>query len=315
MKRFLSCLILLALAVPLSAREVVDMAGRTVEVPQKIERVLAPYRVAADMVFALQAADLLVGMAAKPSPVMQQLYGPISEVGIANRHSSIEEFLKLKPSIVFMRPGPKVERLSEAGIKVYCLQVEDPASMLEGLKLMGDVLGRTAEAEAIAQYYHQKLQYIETQTARVKDRRRVYLVGPNDVLTTVAGDFYQDSLVRQAGGINVASALRGGFIEVSREHLIAWDPDIIVGVPYSNLKVADIKASDGLQVLRAVQQERIAVFPNYLDGWDLPTPESILGIMWLASQLYPQQVRFDMAAEACEFYTRFYGGYPVEIRL
>ena len=42
--------------------------------------------------------------------------------------------------------------------------------------------------------------------------------------------------------------------------------------------------------------------------WDRPSPESILGILWLAQKLYPEQFAdFDLEAESRTFYRTFYG--------
>ncbi len=308
-------LVVLSLALPLQAREVVDMAGRRIELPQKIERVVTSYRVATDMVFALQVPELLVGVSYPPTPILLQVSPAMKKVGIANRHCGLEDFLRLKPDMVFMQPGPLVERLAEVGIRVYVLKVEDPDSMVDGLLRMGEILGKKDHAERLAAYYRRKLEYIKQQTADISPRRSVYLIGPHGIMTTVGGDFYQDPLIRYAGGINVAHELKGGWAEVSPEQIIAWNPDAILRLPYSDMSRETILKNAALSVLDAVKAGRLHEFPSYIDAWDLPTPESILGMMWLAQKLYPEQVAFDMRGEAAYFYREFYGAYPQPVKL
>lgn len=298
----------------LHARQVTDMLGRTVTVPDTITRVASPYRIATEMIFTLGEEQTLVGVSVLPGRVMETFYPQIKEVGIADRHANVEEILRLKPEVVFSTPLPIQAELEKAGIPVVCLCVEDPESMIRGLKLIGEVLGKQDRAREFGAYYAEKFSYIRTCTRDITPKKKVYVVGSR-MLTTVGADFYQHHIIEAAGGINVAGELRGGWVNVNREHLVAWNPDVILTLPYSAQRPADIFADDGLSTVRAVKDRAVHPFPLYIDSWDLPTPESIMGIMWLANLLYPEQVHFDMEREAREFYTRFYGRYPYPVQV
>lgn len=309
-----SILVILGLSVCLQARTIVDMTGRKVEVPEKITRVSTNYRIATDMIFALGKQDMLVGVATRPSQIMKLLYPEISRAKTANKNSGIEELLVMRPDLIFFQPCPMVERLEQMGIPVICLKGETPDDMLKGLNMMASVLGCEARARDLSEYVHDKLDYIRSRTASA-GQKKVYMTGTSALLTTVGGDFYQDHIIRAAGGINVAHALNGGWVGVSREHLIAWNPDMIIIPPYGSVTRDHILEDEGLQMITAVKNRAVYVFPAYLDAWDLPTPESIMGVMWLANILYPEKICFDMENQAHTFYTRFYGGYPVAIDL
>lgn len=97
---------------------------------------------------------------------------------------------------------------------------------------------------------------------------------------------------------------------------MAWDPDVILTLPYYGQSLPkDILKDRGLAMVKAVSGRQVYTFPSYIDSWDLPSPESILGIMWLANILYPGEIEFDMEKEAKGFYTRFYGSYPRPVAL
>src|SRR5690606_28402311 len=103
---------------------------------------------------------------------------------------------------------------------------------------------------------------------------------------------------------------------VSREHLLSWNPDVILTLPYHSASLpGEILTDRGLSTVKAVSGKSVYTFPSYIDSWDLPSPESILGIMWLAGILYPEEIDFDMEKEAREFYIRLYGSYPEPISL
>ncbi len=317
-RRKIVCCIFAALffiSTQLDARVVTDMTGRKVTVPEKITRIASPYRIATEMLLALGVAEKIIGVSTMPTRATQVFYPELAHAGIADRHSSVEEILKMNPDVVFNSPGPLVERLEDAGIAVFCIVVENPDTMLEGLFTIAEVLDKKDKAVDIANYYKQKLAYISAQTSQISPKKKAYIIGPS-TLTTIGGDFYQHHIIELAGGINVSRDLRGGWVPVSREHLVAWDPDIMVTIPYYRaVKRTDILEDKGLSTVKAIKNGQVYEFPSYIDAWDLPSPESILGIMWLANTLYPDKVNFDMKAQAREFYMRFYGQYPVEIDL
>jgi iron complex transport system substrate-binding protein len=300
----------------LKAREVKDMIGRSVHVPDRIERIASPYRVSTDMVFALGQQEKLVAVSTRnPNKVFKRMCPDYRSLKLANRDSSVEEFLRLRPDVVFMRPGSLVNKLEQLGISVFCLQVERPQTMIDGLVMISKVLGTVDQAKRIASYFQEKLAYITQKTQDIHPKKSVSLVGYKSLFATCGGDFYQDVLISLAGGRNVAHDLSGGWVSVSREHLLGWDPDVFVFTPYSHVHAQELFSDPTLTRLRAVKQRQVFTFPAYLDAWDLPTPESILGIMWLAKQLYPEQIDWDMEKEARSFYTQFYGQYPCQLTL
>lgn len=307
------CILLLAPAA--SGREAVDMTGRLVRAPERLERIVSPYRVATAILLILGEHERVVSISTEASPVAQRIFPRLKEAGIADRHSSVEEILRMKPDLVFTSPGNQVADLEAAGIPVFCVVVEDPESLIRGIEAMAALLGHEERAREVGAYYRGKIDFIARQTACIKQKKKVYLAGPN-MLTAVAGDFYQDRVIHLAGGINVSREGRGGWVSVSREHLLSWNPEVILTLPYHNPLLKDeFLADPSLRSIPAVSQQRVYTFPSYLDSWDMPMPESILGIMWLSTLLYPDQVDFDMEKEAREFYLRFYGSYPEPITL
>ena len=300
----------------LQARVIEDMIGRSVQVPEDIERIASPYRVATDMVFALAQQKKLIAVSNKsPSRAFKRLCPEHESLQLANRESSVETFLRLSPDVVFMRPGSLVSKLEKMGVPVFCLQVETPQTMIDGLIMVSRVLGVPKKAKRVADYFQKKLEYIQRHTQNIRPQKKVYFVGSESLFATCGGDFYQDAIINRAGGINVAHNLRGGWVTVSREHILKWRPDVFVFTPYSHVEKKALFSDPALAKLKAVKNEQVYTFPKYLDTWDLPTPESILGIMWLARKLYPGQIKWDIREEAKYFYTHFYGGYPIKLQL
>ncbi len=307
-------LIFLITGFDLQAKVIEDMVGRRVHIPEEIQRIASPYRVSTDMIFALGQQDKLIAVSTRnPNKVFKRLCPGYKQLRLANRDSSVEEFLRLRPDLVFMRPGSLVNKLEELGIPVCCLQVESPKNMIDGLIMISKALGVQDRARRISDYYQEKLKYIKTKTQDIQPKKSVYLVGYKSLFATCGGDFYQDDLISLAGGKNVAHDLQGGWVSVSREHLLEWDPDVFLFTNYSHVRKAQLLSDPALSSLKAVENKNVYAFPKYLDSWDLPTPESVLGIMWLAKRLYPNQIDWDMDKEAKYFYSHFYGQYPFKL--
>ncbi len=189
--------------------------------------------------------------------------------------------------------------------------LENPESLIQGILLVGEIMNRSERAAAITEYYRAKLDYIRQKTADIRPRKKVYFAGPN-ALTTAGGDFFQHFIIEYAGGENVAAANRGGWATVSMEQLLEWNPDFIFIGRYGTARVESFTGDSRLSSIAAVQKNQVYMSRYYIGSWDVPTPESLLGIMWLANKLYPEAVAFDMAAEMREFYERCYGYVPDE---
>ena len=58
----------------------------------------------------------------------------------------------------------------------------------------------------------------------------------------------------------------------------------------------------------AIKNKNVYIFPSTLGWWDFPLPQSMLGIIWLATVLHPETFSdIDMLSLANETYTFMYG--------
>ena len=120
---------------------------------------------------------------------------------------------------------------------------------------------------------------------------------------------YQSDMIRLAGGVNAAAAITDSYwVEISYEQLLAWDPAYIVLASDASYTVEDVLADPNLAACQAVVGRRVFQLPSKAEAWDSPVPSGILGAVWLASVLHPEQITQD-ACEALidEYYETFYG--------
>ncbi|MCX6085100.1 MAG: ABC transporter substrate-binding protein [Caldiserica bacterium] len=301
------------LTLPKQMQQVTDMMGHAVTVPCRVVRIATISSTATQLVFAVGAQDQLVvasfGAAVK-GKAMAAIYPRMSQVPEAGNQNAanIETLLAAHPDIVLTEEGPALAQMKAVGLPAYAFSAEQPGQLTDAITRMGALTGRVDEAKQSVDLLTTKMKTITDAVSpiAVAKRLKVYVAGTG-ILKTFAGDFFQTFMVRNAGGVSVSEELTGGKVDVSPEQVLVWNPDVIILTSYTRESVGDVLANPKLQNVAAVQNRRVYVMPKYVVSWDLPAPESFLGTMWLAQKLYPDQVRFDMAAEIARFYRQFYG--------
>ncbi len=297
---------------------VVDQAGRIIDVPQPVERIVSAYGIATYYVYALGAGDRIVnawyvqirGISQAPEALHQ------IEPNLAEKLSfgtpNLEEIVAKEPDLVLTNPvkhGNLAATLAELGIPAIQYTAETPEAIKEAMLLTGTILGpeTTSRAEAFADTCDRVLDQVRTQTDAIPadQRLHVYFCG-SDPLRAASGDMYQSLMLAAAGGISVSQGLVGYWNNVNLEQVLVWEPDVIVITTYGGLDPEGILNDPDWQAIPAVQNGRVYKMPGLAAAWDTPVPDSILGILWLAERLYPEEVAFDLEEEVRDFYGTFY---------
>ena len=220
---------------------VVNSAGRKVEVPDKILRVMAAGPPASVLIYVL-APEKLIGWNRKPGEAERAYLAPmvrnLPELGrLTGRGdtANLEVVLKAKPDVVidfgsvaptYMSLADRVQ--AQTGVP-YLLIDGRFSNSVAALQLVGRILGVEERSERLARSLAQSLAQIDgvVQSVPEADRPRVYLArGANglDRQPRVV-----DAIIELAGGMNVVGTGElGGIVKVSLEQVAAWNPDTIV---------------------------------------------------------------------------------------
>jgi iron complex transport system substrate-binding protein len=292
-------------------RDIEDMGGVTVTIPGQVNRVVAAYPMATQLIYAINGQTKMVGATFNHSSETYDLYvrmdpanADITDLGHPN-NVNIEEVLALNPDVVFSSTYSGLnEQLEELGIPVVRIYVETPELVVEGAELIGDILGNKSEAQTFAEYYNGTVDYLSDKLGSIpeEDKPRVYVAGW-DKLKSAAGDWYQNCVVEAAGGVSYSRALpSGGWQTVLLEEIIAWNPDVI----FCAIPVDDFFSDSQWEGVNAVKNQKVYKIPSLIQQWDLPIPESILGMLWEADKLYGETAGIDIAEEIREFYSTLY---------
>ncbi|NJE62238.1 ABC transporter substrate-binding protein [Thermococcus sp. 21S7] len=306
--------------------EVMDFRGKEIKVSQPVDRIVAIYGLAAQMVYLLGDGKKVVG----GTPLVMkdrfiQLIDPDAKDRIVlagdPKSANVEEIKRLNPDIVFTaawgdsRVDDAIESLD---VPVIALDLETVENYLKSLEIMGKVLGKEEKAKDVATYYRKAMEKVTNRTSNLSEdqRPRVLLLMysmKSKAFKAPGQEYFQNRLIEMAGGISVSKELPGGWNVVNVEQVAKWNPDVIIVVGYSpaypSTKIKeDILKDPAWSEIKAVKEGRIYAMPNDGESWDYPAPKWILGLYWTAKVLHPELFTdLDVRKEASDFYERFFG--------
>jgi iron complex transport system substrate-binding protein len=300
-------------SVDITENKVTDMGGNEVDIHNPISSIVCLDPFATQMVLAIGGGDFLSSVFLGPADkkVLHEIHAGVAELKSVGGPSgtNLESLTALKPDLVISSVGSDEmnQNIRDLGFSVIEVDSESPEKLIQGIQIIGSAIGRSEQADEFISWYTEKMDYIRKQTADVQDEdRKTVYIGGLEPLSTVGSDYYQHYLINNAGGKNIADGFTGGWNDVSLEQLYTWQPDVILFAPYSKISVEDLQKDPAWQKLTAVREGKVYRMPKYIASWDVPGPESVLGMMWLAEKMYPEKVNFAIEDEMRSFYLAFY---------
>lgn len=296
-------------------RSVPDATGRAVCVPERIERiVIACYGGAVQEVAVFKGGDRIV---AQPGvdrfPQFARMYPRLRALPDVGSFSNVnlESLLAIRPDLVFASVTAQAtnDRIRALGIPVFTLGTgrQDIRGILAEFEHVGAVLGEEATARDLVSYWHDRLATIRHRIAGVETPPRVLYLGSSGGTENRQG--WGDAFITAAGGINVAHDLEArGAVSTERIHL--WNPDVIITSPNEGgrMSAAAVRTEPAYRQLKAVAGGQVHAAPLGGFWWDRPSPEAILGILWLSKILYPERMKdVDLERETRLFFEKFHG--------
>ena len=321
--RFLVAAVLVfgALVETAGTRTITDSAGRTIEIPEDVNRVFAAGPPASILIYALRP-DALLGwpraLRDYEKPYVAEPYRELPETGrVTGRggEANLERVLLLNPDLIVDFGSVRdtyidlADRVQEQTGIPYILVNGRFELTADSMRLVGDALGVPDRAEALASDVEATLDGLEMVLDAVPEekRPRVYMArGPDGLETGLKGSINTE-IIERAGGRNVAE-VRGqfGLVQVSPEQVIIADPDTIITWDQTFF---DRVWNDVLwQGISAVRDGRVYLSPRAPFGW-IDRPPSInrmMGLKWLAGLFFPDRWKGDLRADTREFYKLWY---------
>lgn len=324
-------LLLGATAVSAQARQIVDMAGRKVTVPDKITKVYAsqPYT---NVLLYMVAPDLMLGLQPGCLPFREQdkrflrkdiLSKPwISSQGPGgeNAKRNMEAILAMKPDIALatggksmkMNPGRIEEEYKRLKIPLVFVDVDKISGYPAAIDFMGRLLGRQTRAKQLKAWAMKTFADVDkmVKAIPVTKRVRVYYAESTDGLATEAERSFHADAIRMGGGAIVHKGdikTHVGMEKVSMEQVLLYNPEVIIA---QEPQFASFAYKDPRwKKIKAVANHRIYIVPRSPFDWidRPPSVMRIIGVPWVAYMLYPRQYRADIRKQIKEFHSLFMG--------
>lgn len=305
-------------------REITDMAGRTVVVPDEIETVFSSSTVTAIFMYTL-APDKLLGwnyeLNELEKSIILEEYHDLPNFGMGDS-INYEAVIAADPTIAVNvgtindKMISDCDKLSKSlGVPVVAVDGDLSASA-EAYRFMGELLGEEEQAEKLASYAEKTFADIEKMEVPEDKKVRIYYGNGEDSLETAPAGSAHGQIIDMVNAVNVADLEmgEGSRVQISAEQLLAWDPDVIVvnGEPKADTSGASaaeaILANPDYASLKAVQDQQVYGTPNTPFSWmDRPMgPNRIVGICWLSGLIYPEYLNYNVDEEVKEFFDLFY---------
>ena len=302
----------------------IDQADRTVTVPRPIERVVTTFPSVTRAILVVDGLDRLVGVSSiltkySDKMVCLQAYPELQELPTVGMHTgpNAELILALKPDVVFSWATSADVLQENTGIPV--ITITTPSYFGEGswesYRLAGKVLGKEEEVEELISYANEKIDEITEVTSQIPEdeKPKVYFVSCCRGICEITKTWGRYAPGDLAGGINVAKeqVISSGSSIVSKEQIIAWNPDIILLHGGSkteawDLTIEDILADLDLQTVSAIKNKDVYYTKGYMIGWDPAT--GLTETFYMAKLFHPEKFKdLDVEKECNGILERFYG--------
>ena len=213
-----------------TAVTVTDMMGREITLAEPVTRIVALTAADCEILCALGCEDALVGRGAYCDYPPAVLDKPSVESGYS---TNVEEIILLEPQVVLMgtmaQTEDQAEQLAAAGIQTVISDAQDIEGVYTAIRLIGTLMERTAEADALVAQMKQTFTDIADRS--VDTGKTVYFeVSPLAYgLWTAGRGTFMDELATLCGLTNAFSDL-DGWAAISEEQVLVRDPDYIVTI-------------------------------------------------------------------------------------
>ncbi|HJJ42609.1 MAG TPA: iron ABC transporter substrate-binding protein [Methanocorpusculum sp.] len=316
---------------------ITDAAGREVIVPDNPQKIAVSGSGSSRYFAWLQVTDKLVAVdyldsyqyvsksESRPYMIANPEIKNHAALGAAKGVVDAEKLMSANPDILFMAgySDTAIQNANEitekTGIPVILFYsgdyVTNTAKVENSLRLIAKILHAEERAEAVIKYFKDTREDLESRVAGISDDSKptVYVGGISHSgshgITSSSKSYYEFTVLHAknvAGSVSTTTS--SGYADVSKEQILAWDPEIIF-VDLSTMNAAgggaiyELKTDPSYQELKAVKTGQIyAVNPHTSMGTNHET--CMANAYYIGKVLYPKQFAdIDPEKKADEIYT------------
>jgi iron complex transport system substrate-binding protein len=282
----------LTIAIPLTllalpcfaSRTVKDELGRTMEVPDHPHRIVCLIPNVVDIVYSLGAGSDVVAISDFTKYPKEALEKP--RIGLP-LNPSVEAVVALHPDLALgsgdLNSLEFAGHLQRLGLPVFMIDPHGIEGIYASILSLGSVLNREADANNLVARLRKRVEAVKARVA-AEPTVRVFMVIWYDPVMTIGKRAFISELIEAAGGRSVTDDITQEWPEVTLETLVSRQPDALVFLRGSPIKVEELKARPGWEHLRAVQEGRIFYTDDRIQ---YPSPVAFDALEDLAKQFHP----------------------------
>lgn len=295
-------------------RTVVDMSGRTVEVPEEVNSYIALWVGTVDIVLMMDRGEHMVGCsqtAASYSMFDQACHNDGTITYFSSDAVTVEEILETGAQVVFYRGADDADladKLIDAGVAAIDVEFNTYDEMFKAIEIMADVFNTDFAHEITERYLSYAKETIENAQAigeSVQDRKTVLVIRDTSDLRAYGVNRFAGRWVNLCGGeYALKEGDPDGYVNLTGEQLMECDPEFIVFVIPGEAK--KFREDPRWASLTAVQKGHVYENPSCIGTWSNHGVECVLQFQWAIEKLYPELADFSISDEVRDFYATYY---------
>lgn len=299
-----------------------DDAGRQVQVPAEISRIVPSGPLAQMILFAI-APDMFVGLASKwpasAQGIIDQKYLDLPYLGqlYGSADLNVEELALANPQLIIDIGAEKgsvaedMDKLQQQTTIPTVFIDSTLETMPQTYRTLGKLLGREEKGEELAQFCERVYARTESVMKQVGDQKvnALYILGEEGLNVIAKTSYHAELLDMLTNNLAVVEnpVSKGSGNAVSMEQIALWNPDFIIFGPDSIYETVDELAA--WSEINAIVNHNYVEVPDIPHNWMSmpPAVQRYLGLIWLTAELYPDYCDYDVKAEIMAYYKLFYG--------
>jgi iron complex transport system substrate-binding protein len=270
-----------------ASRAFTDEAGRHVQVPANVKRIVSLAPNLTEIVFALGEGDRLAGdtdYCDYPAEATKKPHvgGPVNP--------NLEQVVALKPDVVLataINRRETVDALARIGVPVYATDPHSVEDMIASIEHIGKVLEAEKTATPLTAGLRERLSNLDRRIAGATPRRVLFVVWTDPLITIGRDSFIADAL-RRAGARSVVD-VAAEWPRISFEEILRSQPEFLV---FANAHAADaqrdidsLRTRPGWRDLDAMRRGNIVVVS---DAINRPAPRMVDAVEQLAHTFHSE---------------------------
>lgn len=206
---------------------------------------------------------------------------------------NIEQIIFLNPDLVVMSyegaPRSDVDKLRKLNLNIAVLRSEKVSDIIKNINWLGEVLQHQKEAKEAAGNLERRYEQIRSLVKEIPKPRTFYSIALNPIVSVGAKSFI-NSLIHDAGGINITGNIDQAYPKLTIESVIAMSPDVLV---FSSGMGNELDMENQMpfwnrwKKIPAVRDRRF-VEVNH-DIINRPGPRVVQALASIAQQLHPEK--------------------------